>query len=136
MTTIQFDRGASTVSLPVPEGMQAGDPVRIGAINGVLVTDRAPDSQHPAFTPVFGGGNRPGHATVKIPAGVVVQVDVDGEIASADEPVYLLPDGSLTAAATRTDGEATLNNPLWGYALSAKGAGVAPIAALLAGAGA
>ena len=91
---------------------------------------------YPAFTPVFGGGNRPGHATVKIPAGVVVQADVAGEIASAGLPVYLLPDGSLTAAATRVDGEDTLDNDLWGYALSAKGAGVGPIAALLAGAGA
>jgi len=41
MATNEKYRVDNKVSLPVPSGKKAGDPVRIGSLNGVCETDRA-----------------------------------------------------------------------------------------------
>lgn len=69
------------VSLPVPVGTKAGDPVRVGDLNGVAITDRANTSVAPfnadgtpnsAFN--AGGGNPNGNASVWLHAAPTFQV--------------------------------------------------------------
>lgn len=58
-------------SLPVPAGTKSGDPIRVGLINGVAVTDRANTTVaafntdgSPNATYNAGGGNPDGYASV------------------------------------------------------------------------
>ena len=62
---------ADNLSVPVPSGLVKGDAVRVGGLNGVLVTDRKPSSETPTDTqgPAFAGGNPPGYASVKLKGG-------------------------------------------------------------------
>ena len=69
-TNITFNPG-NHQSLPVPAGTKSGDPVRVGGLNGVAVTDRANTSvvafntdgtPNTSYNP--GGGNKDGYASV------------------------------------------------------------------------
>ena len=50
-------RHADHIALPVPTGTKAGDPVRVGILNGVAQTNRATSTE-------WGGGNVEGNASV------------------------------------------------------------------------
>lgn len=59
------------LSVPVPAGTKSGDPVRVGGLNGVAITDRAnagvsPVNADGTVNTAFnaGGGNPNGHASV------------------------------------------------------------------------
>lgn len=92
-----FDYGDS-LSLPVPEGVTSGDPVAVGALVGIALTDRDDD----------------GEATVRMRG--VYSVEVAGA-ATVGGPVYI-EDGALTTSEGGT---------LWGHAISAKTAATAVI---------
>lgn len=63
--TEHFDQ-TSTLSLPVPPGTVAGDPVTVGLINGVALTDRGD------------GGNASTDATVAVSPCIVHRLPVEG----------------------------------------------------------
>ena len=109
-------RHANHVSLPVPAGTVAGDPVRVGILNGVAQTDRASSSN-------WGGGNDDGHATVWLDGSH--HLEVAGAIDEVGQAVYIA-DGALTAEA---------GGDLFGAALATQaGDGTIPVKILQAGA--
>ncbi len=123
-------RQANRLSLPVPAGKKAGDPVRIGGLNGVLQTDRAATTVSPVNTdgtpnPAYnyGGGNPDGSATVWLEGAH--DFTVAFSVANVGDPVYILADGSaLTATAS--------GNNLYGHALTTKAAPSGPLTVRLA----
>ena len=94
----EYMRPATELSLPVPDGTVSGDPVRVGAVNGVAATNRG------------GGGNAPTHATVVTDARSYL-LEVGGAIAGPFTPVYLTPRAGSTEPALSTTGT---GDP-WGY---------------------
>ncbi|WP_166345093.1 DUF2190 family protein [Phytoactinopolyspora limicola] len=92
---------ADQLSLPVPAGTESNDPVKVGDLVGVALTDRGTE------------GNEPTHATVKLTGAF--HLVVDGAIADVGDPVYIDGDGDLTATAS--------GNDLFGHALETKGVG-------------
>ena len=89
-TNIVYSPGQA-LPAPVPSGTKSGDPVRIGSLNGVAVTDRATGGNpllptgavDPAYN--WGGGNLPGNASVRFECAAKVQV------AAAAAPAYGAP---------------------------------------------
>ncbi len=73
-TTEHFDN-TTTISLPVPVDTEAGDPVLVGKIAGVALTDRS------------AGGNASGYATVAIAPATVHRLTVSGPV-DVGGPVY------------------------------------------------
>lgn len=130
MSTNEKFRDGDHVSLPVASGKKAGDPVRVGGLNGVCQTDRANIGVSPLNsdgTPNssynYGGGNPDGYATVWLKGAHVFTVDF--AIAAVGDPVYILADGSaLTATAS--------GNNLYGHALSTKAAPSGPLTVRIA----
>lgn len=101
---------ASELSLPVPVGTVAGDPVVIGSLVGVAACDRG------------AGGNIDTHAAVLMDDRAYL-LDVNGAITEVGTKIYIEPDGDLTVTAS--------TNVLFGYSvcksdgsLATKGAGV------------
>ena len=82
-------RHANHISLPVPAGTVAGDPVRVGVLNGVAQTDRA-------TTANWGGGNAEGHASVWLDGSHTFPVT--GAVTEVGQAIYIT-DGALTATA-------------------------------------
>lgn len=122
-------RQADRLSLPVPAGKKAGDPVRVGGLNGVLQTDRAnitvspvnsDGTTNPAYN--YGGGNPDGNATVWLEGAH--DFIVGFAIANIGDPVYILADG--TALSDEVPG-----NQLYGHALTTKPAGLGRLAVRL-----
>lgn len=107
MATNEHFRDADNLSLPVPDGTVSGDPVAVGALVGVALTDAGD------------GGNPEGSATVRRKGAF--RLPVTGSL-DIGEPVYITSAGALTA----TEGE----NTLFGYALADKpsGPGTIPVA--------
>lgn len=64
-----------TMSLPVGAGVSSGDPVAVGVLAGVALTDSGD------------GGNASDHATVLLPPAPSVQVDVvaSGDVSVGDQ---------------------------------------------------
>lgn len=130
MATNEVFRDADHLSLPVPAGTKAGDPVRIGGLNGVAETDRANTSVAPTnadgtrnATYNYGGGNPDGHASVWLKGGHTFTADF--AVANVGDPVYMLADGSgLTGTAT--------GNNLFGHALTTKAAASGPLTVRIA----
>lgn len=87
-------------SLPVPDGTESGDPVKVGSLVGVAQTDRATEDNR-------GGGNPVGFATVQLDGAH--DLTVTGALASAGTPVYITSAGALTATAT--------SNTLFGHSI-------------------
>lgn len=109
-------RHANHVSLPVPAGTVAGDPVRVGVLNGVAQTNRASDTD-------WAGGNAAGEATVWLDGSH--HLEVTGAIESVGQAVYIA-DGALTA---------TAGGDLFGAALATQAAdGTIPVKILQGGA--
>lgn len=130
MATNEHFRHGDAIALPVPAGKKAGDPVRIGELNGVCQTDRArvdvtPTNADgtPNSTYNYGGGNVTGEASVWLDGAH--RFTVDFAVGAVGDPVYILADGSgLTATAT--------GNNKYGHALSTKGAAAGPLIVRLA----
>lgn len=89
------------ISIPVPEGVVSGHPVKVGQICGVAQIDREAD----------------GNATVWLDGSWTL--DVTGAVASVGLPVYINSGGTLTATAT--------GNFIWGTSLGTKGTGTGPL---------
>lgn len=130
MATNEKFRPGDKVSLPVPAGKKAGDPVRVGGLNGVCATDRAKVDVAPtnadgtlSSTYNYGGGNPTGNASVWLDGGH--EFTVDFAVANIGDPIYILADG------TGLTGTATGNN-LYGHALSTKGAPSGPLTVRIA----
>ncbi len=99
----EYMRPATELSLPVVAGTKAGDPVRVGAVNGVAATDRA-EANAPA------GGNPVGSASVVTDARSYVY-EVAGAIAGPFTPVFLTARAGATAPVLSTAG----TGAPWGY---------------------
>lgn len=110
---------ASELSLPVPVGTVAGDPVLVGSLVGVAATDRG------------AGGNISTHASVLMDDRAY-ELDVNGAIAGVGTPVFIVAaDNSLTTTAS--------GNTLFGHSvckadgsMATKAAGVGPAIVKLA----
>jgi len=103
-------------SMPVPAGTKSGDPVRIGIINGVAVTDRANTSVapfnadgSPNGTYNVGGGNPDGFASVWTWGGYRLNV-VTGAKPNFGDAVYFDAAGAAGKKVTTTVG----TNPVFG----------------------
>lgn len=110
-------REGNHLSLPVPENTKSGDPVRVGGLNGVAVTDRnegtAPtDTAAPQAT-----GNPVGNASVHLIGAPEFQVSF--AVSDVGTPIYITSAGALTATAT--------DNSLYGHALTTKTAPAGPL---------
>lgn len=119
MATNEHFRRGDMVSLPVIAGKKAGDPVRVGVLNGVCATNRAkvdvtPTNSDGTFNATYdyGGGNPTGNASVWLSGAHDFTVTF---AANTGDQIYILADGSaLTATAA--------GNNAYGAALNTKGA--------------
>ena len=93
---------ADKLSLPVPPGVKSGEPVIVGPLPGVAVTDR---------------DDRTGMASVWLCSAWAL--DVDGAVEGIGVKIYITPDRALTTTAS--------DNMLFGYSLDTKGAGIGPL---------
>jgi predicted RecA/RadA family phage recombinase len=109
VATNEVYRAGTKISLPVPETIKSGDPVRVGAINAVAQTDAGVTGP-----PVVSGGvgNAPGFASVARDGAF--NLTVTGAL-TVGQIVYITGANALTATST--------GNKIFGVALSAKGAG-------------
>lgn len=115
MATNEVHRPDKHRSMPVPAGTKSGDPVRIGLINGVAVTDRANTAVAPFAadggvnaTYNKGGGNPDGYASVWTWGGHRMTVKAATAPAFGDG-VYFDPAGTPTKLTTTAGSLA-----LWG----------------------
>lgn len=110
-----------SLSVPVAADTSSGDPVLVGSLPGVALTDRAT-----AENPV--PGTKVGNATVAFDG--VFDLDVAGAVASVGLPVYITSGGTLTATAT--------SNTLFGHSVpgitadGSKGTGTGPLSVKIA----
>lgn len=110
---------ANYLSLPVPTGRLSGQPVRVGGLNAVLTTNEGsvddgdiasfPYNQAPS-------SNKAGYASVSLKGAYRLPVTTTTTRAVGD-PIYI-----ITASNTLTTTDNSGANPLFGHALSAKGA--------------
>lgn len=91
---------ATELSLPVPAGTKAGDPVRVGALCGLAATDRG------------AGDNAATHASVVTDARSY-EYEVAGAISGPCEPVWLTPRDGETPPVLSTSG----SGAHWGYTI-------------------
>jgi predicted RecA/RadA family phage recombinase len=101
---------ADQLSLPVAEGTESGDPVLVGQLVGVALTDRGAE------------GNASTHATVKLTGAFRLEVGTTTTRAVGD-PIYITDAGALTPAAGST-------NALFGHALEPKGSTAGEVIAI------
>jgi predicted RecA/RadA family phage recombinase len=110
-----------SLSLPVADGTDSGDPVLVGSLPGVALTNKATEAN-----PV--PGTKLGNATVAFDG--VFDLPVTGAVASAGLPVYITSGGTLTATST--------SNTLFGYSVpgvtadGSKGTGTGPLSVKIA----
>lgn len=98
---------ADKLSLPVPPGVKSGEPVLVGPLPGVAVTDRDEGT---------------GQASVWLKGAWIL--DVDGAVTTFGLPIYITTARALTTTAT--------NNKLFGYSLGTKGAGTGELTVVVA----
>lgn len=91
MATNEIFRHADHLSVPVKAGVKAGDPVRVGALNGVAVTGRGE------------GGNAADSATVWFSGAFALEVK--GAVKNVGDPIYIT-DSGLSASGTTVFGAA------------------------------
>lgn len=115
MATNEVFRDSQWVSLPVPQTIKSGDPVRVGVLNAVAQTDAgvAANGNTPAIP--GGVGNGTGYASVALTGAW--RVTVVGAL-TVGQLVYIKADNTLTATAT--------GNKVFGAAIFAKAAGTGP----------
>jgi len=106
-------RNADHLTLPVPTGTKSGDPVVVGELKGVALTDR---------------DTTDGTATVWLKGAFAFSVD--GAVDTVGTPVHIVADGTrqttLAVAAPAADGK------VFGYVLETKTAATAPVAVRIA----
>lgn len=78
----------SFISLPVPEGVKSGDPVVVGDLVGIAITDEG-----------GGVGNMPGWASVALEGGARVPVAA-GTTYAVGDTVYITADRAITKTAS------------------------------------
>ena len=99
----EYMRPVAELSLPVVAGTKSGDPVRVGAFNGVAATDRSEVG-------ALAGTNPVGNASVVTDARSY-EYEVAGTIAGPGTAVYLTPrDGATAPILSTVPGPA-----IWGY---------------------
>lgn len=113
MATTRIFKDGSQLSLPVPADTVSGDPLVLGSLPCVALTDRAVAGDN------GGGGNVDGEATVQLfPSGVfdleVIANDGVAVAVGVGDPVYLQADGTIDADSA---------GDLFGYALEAIASG-------------
>ena len=101
----EYMRPALELSLPVVAGTVSGDPVRVGAVNGVAATNRG------------GGFNPDTHASVVTDARSY-EYEVAGAITGPFTPVYLTARSGATAPVLSVSG----SGAPWGYTVPKAGA--------------
>lgn len=106
MATNEVYRNADHLTLPVPTGTVSGDPVHVGDLVGVAVTDRDAD----------------GNATVWLKGAFLLTVS--DAITAVGQKVHAVGDGT-TRFTTLTN--VATGNTLFGYALATKTAASAAI---------
>lgn len=89
------------LSLPVPTGVKSGEPVAVGALRGLAITDRRAD----------------GTATVWLDGSA--DYTVTGAVATVGLPIYITSARALNTTAT--------DNQLFGYSLGTKAAAAGPL---------
>lgn len=99
-------RDADHIPLPVPTGTQSGDPVAVGSLVGVAVTDRVTGESE---------------ATVWLKGAF--SFDVDGAVTEVGQPLYIVADDTRQTQLTTT----ATDNTVFGYALETKTAAVSAI---------
>ena len=97
----EYMRPATELSLPVVAGTVSGDPVRVGAFNGV------------AATGIGEGGNAAGNASVVTDARSY-EYEVAGAIAGPGSPVFITARSGATAPVLSATDPADGTAP-WGY---------------------
>lgn len=100
----KYMRPAEDLSLPVVAGTVSGDPVRVGALNGVASTDRG------------AGGNVSTHASVDLTASSYTY-EVGGAISGPGDEVFITARAGATAPILSTTG----TGAPWGYTVPAVG---------------
>lgn len=100
-TNARFDGLGRTRSLPVASGVKSGDPVVVGGLVGVALTDRQGDADTSET------GNVAGSATVALSGAF--DVTVTGAAAGAGAAVYITSGGALNMTSS--------GNTLFGYTI-------------------
>lgn len=119
MARNQVYKEADFLSLPVATGKLSGDPVRIGGLNGVLLTNEGSVDNPNVVTFPYNeapSSNGAGFASVALKGAFRIPVSTTNTLAIG-APVYI-----ITASNTLTTTDNSGANPLFGHALSAKGA--------------
>lgn len=109
-------KNADYLSLPVPTGLVSGSPVRVGGLNGVLSTSEGSLDKPAGAYNEAPSSNKPGFASVALTGAFRIPVATTTTLA-VGAPVYI-----ITASNTLTTTDNSAANPLFGHALSAKGA--------------
>lgn len=127
MAKNQVFKYVDTLSVPVPEGTQSGDPVVLNAaigLVGVAETDAGPAEGAPVTGDTkYAGGNVNGYASVGLKGAY--RLEVAGALAPLD-PVYIAGNGTLTATAG--------SNVRFGWSLTTKGSGAGDATVVIDGA--
>jgi predicted RecA/RadA family phage recombinase len=108
-------KDADYLSLPVPTGALSGSPVRVGGLNGVLQTNEGSVDTGSNTYDTAASSNKDGYASVALKGAWRIPVATTTALAIG-APVYI-----VTASNTLTTTDNTGANPVFGYALSAKG---------------
>ena len=103
------------ISAPVPAGTKSGQPLRIGGLNAIAVTDRAKTdvaalntdgTRNASYN--WGGGNPNGYASIWLEGAAEVTVTAT-DAPDFGAAIYIDSAGALTATAT--------SNTLWGHCI-------------------
>ena len=106
------------ISLPVSAGVTAGDPVRVGDLNGVAMTARAKVDVAPTHADYnWGGGNPTGSASVWLEGIFEVEVAVTASV-TVGQKIYMSATG-LTQADNDGGTPTPAAYPQWGVAVKA-----------------
>lgn len=129
MSTNETHRDANKLSAPVPAGTKSGDPLRIGGLNLVAVTDAAKTDVAPTNADGTrntaynaGGGNANGYASVWATGSHTFQVSF--AVTSWGDPVYITSGNALSGTAS--------GNTLYGHALNTKTGAAGPLTVRIA----
>lgn len=111
MATNEVYRNADHIPLPVPTGTKSGDPVKVGSLIGVAITDRDSDGRASVW--------RKGAFTLT----------VTDAVANVGAPLYVAGDGTSRITALTTT---STSNTLFGYALATKTGTAGPLPVAIA----
>lgn len=110
MATNEIFRDADHISLPVPTGTKAGDPVKVGSLIGVAEIDRQSDGE----ATVWRKGEH--------------RLSCSDAVTAVGTPLYVAGDGTSRITAVTTT---ATSNTLFGYAHGTKTAGTGTIPVIL-----